>query len=72
MNLEALQPAVLAGVLRHDVAEMSRRDAQDLLWAVEHMQDRNSGLALDLRRISERLLGRLPLLEKMAQALEEQ
>ncbi len=72
MDLEALRPAVLATVLRHDVVELTRRDAQDLLWVVEHMQDRTSGLVLDLKRISERLLGRIPLLEKMAQVLEDE
>lgn len=72
MDLEALRPAVLAEVLRHDVAEATRRDAQDLLWVVEHLNDtQHPGLALDVQRISERLRGRLPLLDKMAQLLEE-
>jgi len=72
MDLKALSPSVLAEVLRHDVAETTRRDAQDLLMLVEHLNLlEHPGFALDAKRISERLTGRLPLLLKVAQVLEE-
>lgn len=72
MDLEALHPAVLAKVLRHVVAETTRRDAQDLLILVEHLKLlENPGFAEDARRISDRLTGRLPLLLKIVQVLEE-